>query len=132
MRWATATSRRRPAVSTRSTWTTEASSGSALAGVRSAGDLEFVKGELWLSTLDNKLVHIDTKTGEVIEEFSHGIANLCGLSLTADGFLGYARNSIYRIDLSGEKLTKIGEIDGIEFALGADSLPTDYYLSPTG
>ena len=96
---------------------------------RSAGDLEFYKGQLWLATLSRNLAQIDLETGEVIKQFEHGIANLCGLTLTKDGFLGYARNDIYKINVNAETVTKIGEIDdGSVVALGADSLPTEYYL----
>ena len=97
---------------------------------RSAGDLEFYKGQLWLATQNRNLAQIDLETGEVVKQFEHGIANLCGLTLTKDGFLGYAGNAIYRINVNAETVTQVGEINDVGFvvALGADSLPTDYYL----
>ena len=73
----------------------------------SAGDLQFVDGELWMSTKRNTLVRIDPETGASLGGFGHGVANITGLSDGEDGFLAYARHAIYRIDPVARTLTKI-------------------------
>lgn len=98
--------------------------------VGSAGDLRVVDGVLWMSTKENRLVKVDPETGETSSGFFHGIWNVTGLEESDDGgFLAYAQDKVYRVDLVRGELVEIETIDDVRYILGATALPTKLVMT---
>ncbi len=66
----------------------------------SAGDLLVVNGNLYLATSDRTLDSFDLATGERLGSVFHGVSDVFGLSIAADGQIyAFAGTSAYTIDL---------------------------------
>lgn len=78
----------------------------ATATATSAGDLLVVNGKLYLATANATLDSFDLATGERLGSVSHGVSDVFGLSIGADGQVyGFAGTRAYTIDLVSGQAT---------------------------
>lgn len=66
---------------------------------KSAGDLSFHEGALFLTSKDKKLVKLNKATGAVLSSKTHGITDLFGLVSTGtDKLYGFAATNAYKLN----------------------------------
>ncbi len=78
-------------------------------GVRSAGDITMLNGELIVATRDERLVRVNVDTGATIGEVTHGIDNLFGITTVGNELFGVADGQLWQLDAFSGAATLISD-----------------------
>lgn len=79
---------------------------------RSAGDLEFHKGNLLLTSRDKKVVDLNPATGTVEGSVAHNITDLFGLVGRGQKLYGFAGTKLYELNAATGGKTLLADLSG--------------------